>query len=575
MSNISIIEALEDPKVFGPFFKGSTWDSWKAFLAALFALPMTPEQLAIYRKHTGRTTPPAEPLHEAWLCIGRRGGKSFVLATIAVYLACFHDWRKYLNVGERGTIMIIARDRRQARVIKRYISGLLGEVPMLAPLVELDVAETIELRNRISIEIHTASFRSTRGYTIVAALLDEVAFWPTDETSAEPDREVLTAIRPAMSTIPGAMLLCASSPYARRGALFDAHQKHFGKDGDPVLVWQAATRDMNASVPQAFVDQQYADDRASAQAEYGAVFRTDREAYVQREAIAACVGDHFEIGPADHSYQMFSDPAGGAGQDSFTACVAHGEGKLAIIDAVREYPPPFSPEAVVAELAPLAKAYGCSKIVGDRWGGLFPAEAFRKHGISYEQCKVIKSDLYRDLLPLLNSRRIVLPRHDKLFNQIISLERHAVRGGHDTIDHPSGAHDDLANSVAGAASLIAFNTASLFGPDSHWLDDGPEADAKPSDTANQTYSELQAAGGAAAQVMDEWTRRQVETPEEAEARAKAAAAANADNQAFQQRQYFMEHLMPGGTSAREIYASRGRQINWAAMPSMRDQLYRR
>ena len=56
--------------------------------------------------------------------IGRRGGKSFVLAVIAVFLACFKDWRPYLGPGEIGTVMIIAKDRAQARSIKRYISGL-------------------------------------------------------------------------------------------------------------------------------------------------------------------------------------------------------------------------------------------------------------------------------------------------------------------------------------------------------------------------------------------------------------------------------------------------------------------
>lgn len=79
------------------------------------------------------------------------------------------------------------------------------------------------------IEIHTASFKTVRGYTIVAALCDELAFWESDETSAEPDVEVLNAIRPGMATIPGSMLLCASSPHARRGALWEAHRKHFGQ----------------------------------------------------------------------------------------------------------------------------------------------------------------------------------------------------------------------------------------------------------------------------------------------------------------------------------------------------------
>ena len=106
---------------------------------------------------------------------------------------------------------------------------------MLARLIECETQERISLRNRVMIEIHAASFTSTRGYTLVAALLDELAFWPTDEASAAPDVEVINAVRPGMATIPNAMLLCASSPYARRGALFDAYRKHFGKDGDPVL----------------------------------------------------------------------------------------------------------------------------------------------------------------------------------------------------------------------------------------------------------------------------------------------------------------------------------------------------
>ena len=100
-----ILQAVRDPKVFGQHFKGDTWGPWLAFLCALFALPMTPEQLAIYTRHTGRATPPIEPLHAAWLVCGRRAGKSFILALVAVFLACFKDWRPYLGPGEVATIM--------------------------------------------------------------------------------------------------------------------------------------------------------------------------------------------------------------------------------------------------------------------------------------------------------------------------------------------------------------------------------------------------------------------------------------------------------------------------------------
>jgi hypothetical protein len=69
---MNILQALDDPRVFGQHFRGSTWDAWRAFLCALFALPMTDEQLAIYQQHTGRSTPPTVPLHEVWLVCGRR-----------------------------------------------------------------------------------------------------------------------------------------------------------------------------------------------------------------------------------------------------------------------------------------------------------------------------------------------------------------------------------------------------------------------------------------------------------------------------------------------------------------------
>ena len=64
--------------------------------------------------------------------------------------------------------MVIAADRRQARVIMRYVTGLLRSVPMLAQLIESETQERVDLRNRVTIEVHTASFRSTRGYAIIA-----------------------------------------------------------------------------------------------------------------------------------------------------------------------------------------------------------------------------------------------------------------------------------------------------------------------------------------------------------------------------------------------------------------------
>lgn len=453
---MNILRACADPKIFGPWFRRpETWDAWFAFLAALFGLPMSDTQANAYRRFTGRTALPTSPSSEAWLVIGRRGGKSFVMALVAVYLATFRRYRQHLSPGERATILVLAADRRQARVILRYVAAMLTRIPLLAKMIERETAEAFDLTNSVTIEVGTASFRSTRGYTYAAVLADEIAFWPTDD-AAEPDYAILDAIRPGMATLPGAMLLCASSPHARRGALWDAHRRHFGVDGAP-LVWQAATREMNATVPQRVVDEAMERDPSSAAAEFGAQFRSDIEAFVRREVVEGCVSTGCHERPCDPrlDYRAFVDPSGGSA-DSMTLALGHRlDDGVVVIDAVRERRPPFSPEGVVAEFCDLLLFYGITAVVGDRYGGEWPREQFRKRGIEYELAEKPRSDLYRDMLPLLNSGLIDLLDEGRLVSQLVGLERRTARGGRDSIDHAPGGHDDLANAVAGCASLLA------------------------------------------------------------------------------------------------------------------------
>ena len=142
---MNILQATVDAHLFARLFRHrDTWQSWFAFLAAVFSLPMTPDQLDLYRRCTGRTEQSRiASSNEAWIVCGRRAGKSFVLALIAVFLACFKSYGEYLAPGERGTVLIIATDRRQARTIVRYIRALLNEVAMLATLIERETAEPL------------------------------------------------------------------------------------------------------------------------------------------------------------------------------------------------------------------------------------------------------------------------------------------------------------------------------------------------------------------------------------------------------------------------------------------------
>ena len=155
-----------------------------------------------------------------------------------------------------------------------------------------------------------------------------------------------------------------------------------------------------------------------------------------------------------HSYIAFVDPSGGS-SDAMTMAIAHKEAETTVLDVIREHRPPFSPEAVVAEYASVVRRYRCSQCFGDRYAGEWVAEQFRKHGVHYEPAERSRSELYLDILPLINSRGVALLDHERLMLQLVSLERTSVRfdGGRDRVDHPKGCHDDVANAAAGALVL--------------------------------------------------------------------------------------------------------------------------
>lgn len=419
----TIIQALDAADLFQPHFRGDTWKPWRAFLKALFALPMEEDDLALYRAHTGRQTAPTEAFTEADLIIGRRGGKSRIMATIAVYLACLRDYDPYLAPGEIATIGIAAATRPQARSIFRYVSGLLNGVPALAGLKDREDADTIVLKNRVQIEIGVASFRVTRGYTYGAFLADEIAFW-RDETSANPDVEILRAIRPGLATIPGSILLKASSPYAKKGVLYQSFRRNFGKDSARTLVWKAPTLAMYSN-PRLAEERakDFEEDPEAASAEWDAEFRNDLADWIAREQVDAVTAWGCRERQPDPgvAYSAFCDPSGG-GQDLFTLAIGHlRDGSVGVLDAILEIRPPFDPDVAIEQCAALLDRFGIKRLTGDHYAGQFPVSRFAAHGITFEQSAKPKSDIYRDALPLFNSRRVELLEHPRLSAQLCAL----------------------------------------------------------------------------------------------------------------------------------------------------------
>ena len=238
-------------------------------------------------------------------------------------------------------------------------------------MIEAEQSESIQLNNRVSIEVHTASIGSPRGRTFLAVLADESAFWVNDG-GQNPDVVIINAVRPGLSKIPYSLLLLASSPYSRRGVLYSNFAKYFGQEDAPVLVWKGTTPEMNSNlVDDPLIAEMVAEDYERAQAEFFAEFRTDITEFISREAVEAVMAHGIrELPPSSGlTYRAFTDPSGGSA-DSFTLAIGHIEPDgRAILDAMRERKPPFSPDAVVEEYAALLKSYGINRVQGDAYAG--------------------------------------------------------------------------------------------------------------------------------------------------------------------------------------------------------------
>lgn len=468
---VTMREALTDPNLLGNAIPGDSWKLWRILLIAAMGEPLEDDEREAFRGVTERESEPLERVDELWCVVGRRAGKTRAAGTLGAYTACLCDWSDKLAAGERGVLPVLAASTSQADRAFMHVAGVLQQSPVLSSMIEGEpTADTIRLKTSIDVQIKPANFRTVRSITAVAAICDELAFWHI-EGSRNPDKEILTALRPALLTT-GGPLMVISSPYARKGELFRTYRAHYGDGGDPLmLVAKGPSKTFNPSLSQSAIDKAYQRDPAAAVAEYGGEFRVDVEALLTRETVERAVDLNVTARKYDpnKTYFGFVDPSGGS-SDSMTLAIAHREDTTAVIDLTMEEKPPYSPEAVTKKFAAALKAYGLSRVKGDRFGGEWCREPFRRHGIEYELSEANRSELYLAAVPAFNSDRVSLLDDDRAVEQFIALERRSSRGGRDIVDHPPGAHDDLANAIAGAiwealnkAKHATFETVRLEG----------------------------------------------------------------------------------------------------------------
>lgn len=454
---MTIIDALRDPQLFGalPAFQDlSTWRNWLVFLKAVYGLPLDQDEEAVFKRHTGRTAsaPPPGGFREAVMIVGRQSGKTRIAAALAAFEAIMAT-----REPDRTSLYaaLIAQDHRAAlRTLFSYAAVPFEHVPLLRGTVVARTAETLALESGVVLAAYPCRPPAVRGIRAKVVVADELAFYRSAEGNPQ-DLEMLRAVRPLLATT-GGRLIVLSSPYGQSGALWELYRAHFGRDDSPVLIWKATAPEMNPTLARDYLERMAQDDPEGYRSEVLGEFRAGISMLFDPEALEACMvrGCRERLPQEGLAYRAFADPSGGR-RDAFTVAVGHREGERIVLDALRAWPAPFNPSGVVAEAAGFLRRYRVIRVTGDRFGGMWPVEAFRGHGVSYESADLDRSALYLELLPVVNAGAVELLDLPDLLRELRGLERRRGPSGRDRVVPAPHDHDDRANVVAGVVSLLA------------------------------------------------------------------------------------------------------------------------
>ena len=461
-ATIDIIAAIRDPNIIGDKLSPAQ----EAALRTLYGLSIPNNQSQMVRRCTGH--PPRKPkeYREAAFICGRRAGKSDkIAANVAIFEAFFRTHK--LSPGERGIVLLLAQNMRQAGVVKGYVEGKITGSPILSRHVAHIRAHEIDLDNGITIAIHPASFRSIRGLSVVACICDEIGFWWTEDGYANPDVEVLRAVRPSMATFPNAKLVLASSPFAMNGVLWDMWRDR--KKDKEVLVWHAPTALMNPAVPASFLKGEKKRDPENYRREYEAEFAEALSAFLPAQSIDACVvSGRTRLEPQECTDYVGAIDAAFKG-DRFTFAVGHRDRSrdVVVIDHLNGWKgtskEPLRLGAVIPQIKQVAQEFQIERIYGDQFAAEPIRHAFREAELDFREIPFTlqsKADLYSMLRSLIVDERIELLDHKESLRELRGLEIELLPGGNARIGHGRRGNDDYADAIALVACEASRDTES-------------------------------------------------------------------------------------------------------------------
>ncbi len=384
---------------------------------------------------------------------GRGAGKSRVFGTRLLHLALTVPM-PLVAPGEIPVGFAVAPAMREARQVLNYARGAAKAIGVLA----VDNRDSIQIRRADGkpVELCAVPANSAlRGKTIVAAVLDEFAFF-RDENFHVNDVEVYRAISPRV--LKHGQILIPSTPWAESGLLHKFWKENFGEPNTALVAHAPTLTILDNEETRALVARERKNDPVNAAREFDAKFMgADAAAFFDPRAIEASIDDELVLPVSLMAGCIVAPGADFAFRtDSSALTIVQRDVDAYYLSEIVELTPgkkALVPSAVVKTFGGVAARYGAKQLVAD---GHYE-ESIREH-LFEEKLSLVrapdgaqgKAEAYQVCRTVLHNGQLRLPRHERLLQQLREVRVRPTSGGGVSIDSPrwrTGGHGDLVSAL--------------------------------------------------------------------------------------------------------------------------------
>jgi len=365
-------------------------------------------------------------------CMGRQSGKTTTIAIKAIHFAL---------TNEGVTILITSPSLRQSMIMFNRIHNLIYTNPTRNQVTRA-TRTIIQFKNQSQIIALPASENLLRGYTAHMIICDEAAFMP--------EELITNVIFPMISTTNGYAIFL-STPWGRNHFFYRAfmnpnYSTHRVKSTECPLIKKEFLQEMQRNMTEdAF------------KREYLAEFTESSTAFFSQDLIRSCIDPELEFLTTLQTSIPPGEYYGGADfgklEDHSVLTILQHKGNLLKLIYLHEFPIDTPYTNVIGHIVQADKKFNFHKILIDQTGVGEPVlEELKNQGIQNIEGLTFttktKEELLTSLKILMEQKRLKMPYHRRLCQQINEQEYQYSKSGYLTFNHPTGSHDDMLFALA-------------------------------------------------------------------------------------------------------------------------------